>query len=458
MNIIICGAGRVGFTIAKQLSEQGHSITVIDQSSEDIQKIDDSLDVKAIVGKATYPSILEKANASDADMIIAATYSDEVNMVTCQVAHSVFKIPRKIARLRGQSYLDAIYSDLYQRDHLPIDVVISPEKEVAIQALRQLRSPATFDTEPFMEGKVELLGLTLTQECNVLNTSLRQLSELFPNLRANVVAIRRNGILIVPDSQEQLIIDDQVYVCTNADDKERCLEIFGKTNKKQDRVIIIGGGNVGLMVAKSLENNAVKIHSKIIEANRDCAERIADQLERTIVLHGDGLDMELLEEANISKTDTVLAVTDDDKTNLLACARAKSLGCPMVVALINDPTLTTLMGPLNIDASVNPRATTVSSILRHVRHGRVRAVYSIGDAEAEVIEAQVMSTSPIVGSVIRDVEWPDGSIIGAIQKNGKVFRPEGNTKIEEGDIVVIFTLSQDVSEVERLFQVNIDFF
>ena len=306
------------------------------------------------------------AGAADADMIIAATYSDEVNMVTCQVAHSVFKIPRKIARLRGQSYLDAIYSDLYQRDHLPIDVVISPEKEVAIQALRQLRSPATFDTEPFMEGKVELLGLTLTQECNVLNTSLRQLSELFPNLRANVVAIRRNGILIVPDSQEQLIIDDQVYVCTNADDKERCLEIFGKTNKKQDRVIIIGGGNVGLMVAKSLENNAVKIHSKIIEANRDCAERIADQLERTIVLHGDGLDMELLEEANISKTDTVLAVTDDDKTNLLACARAKSLGCPMVVALINDPTLTTLMGPLNIDASVNPRATTVSSILRHV--------------------------------------------------------------------------------------------
>ena len=457
MKIIICGAGQVGWQIARHLSSEKNDVTVVDNNADLVAKAVDTLDVKGISGNASYPDILSLAGADDADMIIAATYSDEVNMVTCQVAHSVFKIPRKIARLRGQSYLDAIYSDLYQRDHLPIDVVISPEKEVAIQALRQLRSPATFDTEPFMEGKAELLGLILTEECNVLNTSLRQLSELFPNLRANVVAIRRDGTLTVPDSQEQLFVNDQVYVCTNADDKERCLEIFGKTNKKQDRVIIIGGGNVGLMVAKSLENNTIKIHSKIIESNRECAERIADQLERTIVLHGDGLDMDLLEEANISKTDTVLAVTDDDKTNLLACARAKSLGCPMVVALINDPTLTTLMKPLNIDASVNPRATTVSSILRHVRHGRVRAVYSIGDAEAEVVEAQVMSTSPIVGSIIRDVEWPNGSIIGAIQKNGKVFRPEGNTKIEEGDIVVIFTLSQDVSEVERLFQVNIDF-
>ena len=220
-------------------------------------------------------------------------------------------------------------------------------------------------------------------------------------------------------------------------------------NKQFLDVIIIGGGNVGLMVAKGLENNSVKIHTKVIEANRDCAERIADQLERTIVLHGDGLDMDILEEANISKADAVLAVTDDDKTNLLACARAKALGCPMVVALINDPTLTTLLKPLNIDASVNPRATTVSSILRHVRHGRVKAVYSIGDAEAEVIEAQVMSTSPIVGLKIREVEWPNGSIIGAIQKSGKVLKPEGDTKIEEGDFVIIFTLSHDVPEVER---------
>jgi len=458
MKVIICGAGQVGWQIARHLSSERNDVTVVDNNADLVARASDSLDVNGIAGNASYPDVLARAGAEDADMIIAATYSDEVNMVTCQVAHSVFQVPRKIARLRGQSYLDVIYSDLYQRDHLPIDVVISPEKEVAIQALRQLASPATFDTEPFMEGQAELLGLTLDEECHVLNTPLRQLSELFSTLRSTVVAIRREGQLLVPDSQEQLFVGDQVYICTHADDKARCLEIFGKTSKDQERVVIIGGGNVGLLVAQALEEGERRVHAKIIESDREAAEKIADQLERTVVLHGDGLDMELLEEANITKADAVLAVTDDDKTNLLACARAKALGCPMVVSLINDPTLTTLMEPLNIDASVNPRATTVSSILRHIRHGRVRAVYSIGDAEAEVIEAQVMSTSPIAGTLIKDVEWPEGSIIGAIQKGGEVLRPRGNTKIEEGDVVIIFALSDDVPEVERLFQVNIDFF
>ena len=214
-----------------------------------------------------------------------------------------------------------------------------------------------------MDGQAELIGLVLDEDCNVLNTPLRQLSELFSTLRSTVVAIRRGGELIVPDRQEQLFAGDQVYICTNTEDKARCLEIFGKTNKEQERVIIIGGGNVGLIVAKVARRGRKRVHAKVIEASRECAERIADQLERTIVLHGDGLDMELLEEANITKADAVLAVTDDDKTNLLASARAKAVGCPMVVALINDPTLTTLMEPLSIDASVNPRATTVSSIL-----------------------------------------------------------------------------------------------
>ena len=458
MKVIICGAGQVGWQIARHLSSERNDVTIVDNNAELVSRASDTLDVTGIAGNASYPDILARAGAADADMIIAATYSDEVNMVTCQVAHSVFQIPRKIARLRGQSYLDVIYSDLYQRDHMPIDVVISPEQEVAVQALRQLRSPATFDSEPFMDGKAELIGLVLDGECHVLNTPLRQLSELFSTLRSTVVAIRREGELMVPEREEQLLAGDQVYICTNAEDKARCLEIFGKTNKEQERVIIIGGGNVGLIVAKSLEEGDRRVHAKVIEADRGCAELIADQLERTIVLHGDGLDMDLLEEANITKSDAVLAVTDDDKTNLLACARAKAVGCPMVVALINDPTLTTLMEPLSIDASVNPRATTVSSILRHIRHGRVRAVYSIGDAEAEVIEAQVMSSSPIAGLLIRDVEWPEGSIIGAIQKNDKVMRPIGNTKIEEGDVVIIFTLADDVPEVERLFQVSIDFF
>lgn len=458
MKVIICGAGQVGWQIARQLSSEKNDVTVVDNNPELVARATDTLDVSGIAGNASYPDVLDRAGARDADMIIAATFSDEVNMVTCQVAHSVFKVPRKIARLRAQSYLDVIYSDLYQRDHLPIDVVISPEQEVAIQATRQLASPATFDTEPFLNGGAVMIGLHLDDDCAVVNTPLRQLSELFSTLRAVVVGVRRDESLIVPSAGDQLYVGDKVYVCTHAADLSRCLEIFGKKNAKQERLIIIGGGNVGLTIAKNLEQQSTRMHVKIIEKNRACAEAAADALERTIVLHGDGMDMELLAEANLETADAVLAVTDDDKTNMLACARAKAEGCPMAIALVNDPTLSNLMGPLNIDAFVNPRSTTVSSILRHIRHGRVRAVYSIGDAEAEVIEAQVMSSSSIAGKRIKDIDLPEGSIIGAIQKGDDILRPTGATKIEEGDVVVIFTLAQDVPEVERLFQVSIDFF
>jgi trk system potassium uptake protein TrkA len=391
-------------------------------------------------------------------MIIAATHSDEVNMVTCQVAHSVFKIPRKVARLRAQSYLDVIYTDLYQRDHLPIDVVISPEKEVAAAALRQLAAPSTFDIEPFLQGEVEMLGITLDEDCAVVNTPLRQLSELFSTLRAVVCGVRRGEHLFTTNADDQLFAGDQVYVFTHKDDVRRTLEIFGKTTKKRERVIIIGGGNVGLSVAKELEQRSDRIRAKIIERSRECAEKAAESLERTIVLHGDGLDKDLLEEANLERADALLAVTDDDKTNLLTATRAKAAGCPQVVALVNDHGLAPLMQPLKIDAFIHPRATTVSSILRHIRHGRVRQVYSIGDAEAEVIEAQVMSTSPISGQQIRDIDIPEGAIVAAVMKGDKVVRPTGDTRIDDGDVVVIFSLARHIEEVERLLQVQIDFF
>ena len=222
--------------------------------------------------------------------------------------------------------------------------------------------------------------------------------------------------------------------------------------------MLIGGGNVGLMVARALEDREERIRAKVIEKNRKCAERAAEELEKTIVLHGDGLDTALLAEANIGRADAVLCVTDDDKTNMLAAVRSKSQGCPMAIALINDPTLVPLMKPLGIDAYINPRATTVSSILRHIRHGRVRSVYSIGDAEAEVIEAEVLSTSPIAGRKVRDIDFPEGVLIGALRKAGRVVKISGATRVEEGDQIVLFALSKDVRAVETLLQVSIDFF
>jgi len=458
MKVIICGAGQVGWQIARHLSGEKNDVTVVDNNPELVRRATETLDVQGIAGHASYPDVLDRAGAGDADMIIAATHSDEVNMVTCQVAHSVFAIPRKIARLRAQSYLTAIYSDLYRRDHMPIDVVISPEREVAEAALRRLNAPAAFDTEMFLEGRAQLLGLMLDEDCPVVNTPLRQLTDLFSTLRAIVVGVRRGGRLFAPNPGDQLFVGDAIYIFSHIEDVNRALEIFGKTTRKQERIVIIGGGNVGLAVATRLEERTEKVRAKVIEKNRQCAENAADALERTIVLHGDGLNADMMAEANVGRADAILAVTDDDKTNLLAAVRAKAAGAKMAICLVNDPTLLPLMGPLNIDAYINPRQTTVSSILRHIRHGRVRVVYSIGDAEAEVIEAQVLSTSPISGKMIRDIDFPEGVLVGAVMKDGKVIKPTGQTRIEENDVITLFAMSSDVPEVERLLQVSIDFF
>ncbi|AZV78193.1 Trk system potassium transporter TrkA [Parasedimentitalea marina] len=458
MKVIICGAGQVGWQIARHLSGELNDVTVVDNNPDLVRRATDTLDVQGIAGFASYPDVLERAGAADADMIIAATHSDEVNMVTCQVAHSIFSIQRKIARLRSQSYLDAIYSDLYRRDHLPIDVVISPEREVAAAAMQRLSAPAAFDIETFMDGKAQLLGITIDEDCPVVHTPLRQLTDLFSTLRAIVVGVRRDGTLFAPDPGDQLFVGDNCYVFTHIEDVNRTMEVFGKKETKQDRVVIVGGGNVGLEVAKALENRTARTRVKMIERDRKKAEHSAEELVRTIVLNGDGLDRALMIEAGTDRADAMLAVTDDDKTNMLAAVRAKAEGCALAIALINDPTLVPLMAPLGIDAYINPRSTTVSSILRHIRHGRVRQVYSIGDAEAEVIEAEVMSTSPMAGQMVRDIDFPEGVLVGAVYKGDQVLRPTGSMRIEEGDVIALFAMSDDVPEVERLMQVSIDFF
>lgn len=458
MKIIVCGAGQVGWQIARHLSGESNDITVIDSNPELIRRATDALDVKGVTGFASHPDVLDRAGARDCDLIIAATYSDEVNMVICQIAHSVFGVTRKIARIRHRAYLDAVYSDLYQTEHLPIDVIISPEVEVADAAIQRLAAPSTFDTETFLGGRAQLLGLALDEDCPVLNTPLGDLTDLFSSLRAIVVGVRRDGRLFAPEPRDQLFAGDQIYVLAVTEDIDRTLEIFGKAVVRNERVLIVGGGNVGLTVAQRLESGPDRVRVRVIESSRARAEAAADALNRTIVLNGDGLSAELLDEAGIERTDAVLMLTDDDKTNILGAVRAKALGARLAISLVNDPTLVPLAAELDIDAYINPRATTVSSILRHIRHGRVRGVYSIGDAEAEVIEAQVLSTSPMTGRAIRDVEFPEGALVGAVMKGERVVKPTGDTRIDEGDVVVIFALSQDVPEVERLLQVSIDYF
>ena len=459
MKVIICGAGQVGAQIASHLSLERNDVTVIDNNADRITQLTNTLDISGVTGCASHPDVLEYAGARDCDMVIATTQSDETNMIICQVSHSVFSIPRKIARIRSQSYLEVNYSDLYRAEHLPIDVIISPEKEVAEAVISRLEIPCAFEIETFLGGNAQLIGISIDNLCPVINTPLRQLSQLFVNLNAIVLGIRRNSKLFVPDPEDQLFEDDQIYIFTTIKDRMRTLEIFGKDIEKGDRFIIVGGGNIGLNVAKKLEQNKQnKVHCKLIELDRKKAEYAADSLERTVILHGDGLNLNLLEEANISQANALLALTDDDKTNLLTCTRAKNSGCDLVLSLVNDSSLNSLLKPMGIDAYINPRSTTVSSILRHVRHGRIRAVYTIGNAEAELIEAQVLGTSSLAGKILKDIDWPEGVLVGAIMKGNEINIAKSNTILEEGDIITVFYNSKVVNQVEKMLEVGINFF
>lgn len=457
MKVIVCGAGQVGSQIARHLADEGNAVTVVDSNPQLVRALTDAIDVTGVVGFASHPDVLSRGGARDCDMIIAATSIDEVNMVACQVAHSVFEVPTKIARIRADSYLEPEWSDLFRRDHMPIDVIISPEAEVAKVTMRRLAATAAFDIEPFLGGAVDFVGLKLDEDCPVINTPLRQLSELFSTLRCIVVAVRRDGRVWVTHGDDQLFPDDDVYFIAAHDDLARAFGIFGRENLTAERVVIVGAGNIGLRVARQIES-APNMRCKMIERDRIRAEYAAEHLGRTIVLNGDALSVEILTEAGIAEADAIVALTNDDRTNLLSCALAEQFGCPISIALANDPTFERIAVPLGLNALINPRATTVSTILRHVRRGRVRAVYSLGRGEGEVIEAQVMATSPIAGKRVRDVNFPPGSIIGAVLSGDKLTMPQGDTVIRVGDVMVMFAVREAVHRVEQIFRVSPEFF
>ena len=457
MKVIVCGAGQVGFGIARQLAEEKNNVTVIDQSPELIQRVSDALDVQAIVGHGSHPDILERAGASDADMLIAVTFFDEVNMVAAQIAHSIFNIPLKVARVRAQSYLDPIFQDLFSREHMPIDVIISPELEVGKTVLELLANPGSFDTINFANQMVKVVGVHLDEDCPVVNTPLRQLTELFPDLNAVVAGISRDNRLFVPKRTDEMFVGDNIYFIAKADHVRRTLDIFGHEEDEARRVIIIGGGNIGLYVAQQLES-IPSVKAKVIESDKKRAEMIADQLSRTVVLHGDGLDQDILKEAGIHNTEAVVALTNNDETNILTSLTAKREGASRALCLINNGEYGPLVESLGIDAFIDPRATTVSTILQHVRRGRIKGLHSLGQGDAEVIEAEALDTSPLVGKPLREVRLDDGIMVGAIVRGDDVIKPTGDSRIETGDRVVIFAERDQVKKVEQLFRVSLEFF
>jgi trk system potassium uptake protein TrkA len=451
MKVIVCGAGQVGSSIARHLATEGIHVTVVDVSPDQARKADESYDVRGMVGHASHPEVLERAGARDADMLIAVTRSDEVNMVACQVAYSLFKVPRRIARVRHNGYLKPIWKGLYAADQLPIDVIISPEIEVANGIARRLKTPGAFDTVPLAEGKVQLLGVHCNNKaCSLLGRSLREVAASgAPGIV--IGAILRDGKAFVPRGDDHVLQGDDIYVITETAQVDRVMSFLGHEEQVARRIVIVGGGNVGLSLAQRLARDAPAVSLKIVEHSRERAEFISRELgDDAIVLQGDALDKDVLREAQVDRAETVIAVTNDDETNIFASVLAKREGCSRAITLVNKSSYESFLPTLGIDAVVSPNAITISTILRHLRPLSISGLYTLREDFGEVIEATALEGSRLVQGALREIGTPDGMLIGAIVRKGDVIIPNGSTQVQSGDNVIAVVTYQALHKAERM--------
>lgn len=457
MRVIICGAGRVGTGIAQRLADEDAAVTVIDQSASLVRGITERLDVRGVVGSGSYPDVLVEAGAREADMLIAVTHSDEVNIVACQIAHSIFKVPTKIARIRARSYLQTRYADVFSRDNIPIDVIISPEREVAAAVLQRLTTPAAFDVKAFADDRVWAVGIKLREDSPILATPLRQVRELFPDLKITILGVNRKGSFFRAGPDDQLEEADEIFFVAARENVDRAIAIMGEGHEQARRVVLVGGGNIGLDVARDLEKRG-KMKIRIVERDEQRAAFIAERLSRTIVLNGSGLDRDILAEAGTSQAEALVALTDSDQTNLLAGVIGKREGARRAMILTNEPEYGMLSQSVGIDRFIDPRATTISTILQHVRRGRIKSVYSILEGQAELVDAVALETSSLVGTPLGEADLPPGVVLGAIVRGPDVILPDSKTIVDPGDRIVLLAMRDAVKEVEKMFRVGISYF
>ena len=449
MRVIICGAGRVGYGIASRLSKEKNTVTVVDVAPDLIAKVTTELDVRGVIGHGSHPDVLQEAGIESADMLIAVTHSDEVNMMACQVAHSLFDVPTKVARVRAQSYLESEWNDLYSRENMPIDIIISPEVEIGKSILRRLHMPGAFEVVPFADNAVKLLGVHIDEDCPIIATPIRQIPDLFTELQAEIVGIRREGEIFVPMPDDPLYVGDDAFFIVRSEHANRLLEIVGTNEDRARHIVVIGGGNVGTYVAKELESIS-GIRCRVIEYKKDRAEITAEILRKTVVLNGDAMTAEIQQEAGVPDAELVLCLTNDDKTNILAGVLAKKIGAKQAVSLVNDLSIQELTSELPIDKIIDPRAATVSSILRYVRRGRVRDVFTLSDGKAEVIEGELLETSMLAGKRLEDVNL-EGISIGAVIQDGDVRPLDESLVFKKGDYIVLLAEKSAYKQVEDVW-------
>lgn len=457
MKIIILGAGQVGGTLAQNLASEANDITVVDTDSERLHNLQDRLDIRTIVGKASYPHILRQAGGEDADMLVAVTSSDEVNMIACQIAYTLFRTPTKIARIRATAYITR--NSLFSNEGLPIDVIISPEQLVTNHIKRLIEHPGALQVVDFAQGKAQLVAVKAIHGGPLVGHEIRYLRQHMPSIDTRVAAIFRRDRAIMPEGSTIIEADDEVFFIAAKSHIRAVMSELQKLESNYSRIIIAGGGNIGERLAEALET---RYRVKIIEHNHSRCRQLSQNLRNTVVLQGAASDQDLLLEENIEQTDVLLAITNDDEANIMSSMLAKRLGARKVMAIINNPAYVDLVQGGDIDIAISPQQITIGSLLTHVRRGDMVNVHSLRRGAAEAIEAIAhgdQNSSRVVGRTIGEIDLPEGTTIGAIVRGEEVLIAHDNIVIKSDDHVILFLVDKRrIRDVERLFQVGITFF
>ncbi|GBD94126.1 trk system potassium uptake protein TrkA [bacterium BMS3Abin05] len=447
MRTIIIGAGRVGSHLAKILSSENHDVVVIDPSPEICDWMEEHMDIMAIQGYGTDINLLKQAKIDQADMLLAVSNSDEVNLVACEMAQ-MYGVPHKIARVRNSHF----YTDPPQLsvDKFHVDIVIHPEEETAQEVVRLIKRSTASEVYDFANGHVQLVGIRLDMHSPLSGKNLIEIARENPELKFRIVAIFRNNRTIIPSGKDYLVRRDEVFFIAKTEEISKIVTLAGKAEAKIEKVMILGGGKMGRSVARLLEKEK-DIEIKLIESNPEKTQVVAEQLEQTLVIQGDGRDIDLLGSEGIMEMDAFIALTSDEETNLLTALLAKHLGVKRTIVLINQENYLPIMAPIGIDAAVNTNLVTSNVILRFIRRGDVVSVTSIPGLDAEVLEFLAHKSSRIIGSPLKKVKIPQGSIVGAVTRGEEVIIPTGDTMIEPEDKVIIFALPEAIAAVEKMF-------
>ncbi len=456
MKILILGAGQVGSSLAEHLTSEANDITLVDHNPELLRNLQDHLDIRTVQGEASYPEVLQRAGAEDADMIIAVTDSDETNMIACQVAYTLFHTPTKIARVRALEYLKQ--PKLFAQEALPIDVLISPEQLITESIVRLIEHPGALQVLDFADGEVQLVGVRAYYGGPLVGNELRRLREHMPKIDTRVAAIYRRNRAIIPEGHTVIEADDEVFFIAAKKNIRAVMSELRRVDNPNKRIMIAGGGNIGRRVAQSLES---KYQVKLIDHNMARTQQLSSDLEKTIVLYGDAADQDLLLEENIESTDVYCALTNDDEANILSSMLAKRLGARKVMTLINRAAYVDLVQSGDIDIAISPQQATIGGLLAHVRRGDVARVHSLRRGAAEAIEAIAhgdKNSSKVVGRKIEDLKLPPGTTIGAVVRGKDVIIAHHDTVIQSEDHVILFVVDKKyIVEVEKLFQVGFTF-